>query len=147
MQILSNTGNSLISPAVTGKPHWNIYCTIPVVFRQTDLPPALGPEITNICFSLSSCISSGTSSFFSRLRVCASNGWNAFRNTILSSSETMGLPALFSTAQRALARTASISARYSPATAMGSASGRSSSVNSVKRRTISRRSAYSSSLS
>ena len=147
MQILSNTGNSLVSAAVTGNPHWNIYCTIPAVFKQTDLPPALGPEMTKICFCLSSCISRGTSSFFSRLSVCASKGWKARRNTIRSSVETIGIPAPFSTAQRALALTASISARYSPAATIGSASGINDSVNSVKIRTISRRSAYSNSLS
>ena len=44
MKIDRKIGSSEFSSAGTRKPHWNMYCTMPVVFRQTDLPPALGPR-------------------------------------------------------------------------------------------------------
>ena len=41
-------------------PHCIIYCNSPAVFRQTDFPPAFGPEIINILLSVVRMISSGT---------------------------------------------------------------------------------------
>ena len=111
MKIDRNTGSSETSDAGTRKPHWNIYCTMPVVFRQTDLPPALGPEMTRICLRRSSCMSSGTTSRPCARSVCCSKGWRAFFSTSRSSVETIGFTQPFSEAQRPLARSMSISAR------------------------------------
>ena len=48
---LSKIGSSELSEVGMSIPHWNIYCSRPTVFRQTDLPPALGPEISSILLS------------------------------------------------------------------------------------------------
>jgi len=37
-----------------------MYCSKPTVFKQTDLPPAFGPEITVILFSAFNSMLSGT---------------------------------------------------------------------------------------
>ena len=63
MSILWNIPNLLDSSTGTGIPHWNIYCNKPAVCRQTDLPPALGPEIRIIRWSSFISISRGTTSF------------------------------------------------------------------------------------
>ena len=46
--ILSKTIISDVSEVGTGIPHWNIYCRSPIVFRHTDFPPALGPEMRSM---------------------------------------------------------------------------------------------------
>ena len=124
-----------------------MYCNRPTVFRQTDLPPALGPEITSMWRWLSSFMSSGTICRPSRARVWLSSGWRAVRSHSVPSSDRIGRTHSFSDAQRALARTMSIRMRNSPACAIPGASGRSVAVKSVRMRITSRRSAYSSSLS
>ena len=111
MNIEPKTGSSDISDAGTGNPHWNMYCTMPVVFRQTDLPPALGPDMTRMRLRLSSCMFSGTISRPCARRVCCSSGWRASLSTSLSSVETMGFTQPFAEAQRPLARSMSTSAR------------------------------------
>ena len=111
MKMLSKTGSSETSETGTGNPHWNMYCTMPVVFRQTDLPPALGPEMTRMRLRRSSCKSSGTISRPAARSVCCNSGWRAFFSTSLSSVERIGRTHPFSEAQRPLARSMSISAR------------------------------------
>ena len=147
MNMPSNTGNSEFSSTGTGKPHWNMYCSNPTVFRHTDLPPALGPEMTSMRRPRSSFRSRGTTCFPSRASVCRSSGWRAERSHSVPSSERTGFTHSFSAAQRAFARIMSMQARYSPARAIPGASGRIRSVNAVSIRTTSRRSAYSSSFS
>ena len=44
-------------------PHCSIYCRRPVVFRHTDFPPALGPEMTSRRRSVVSEMSNGTMVF------------------------------------------------------------------------------------
>ncbi len=79
-----------------------MYCTMPVVFRQTDLPPALGPEMTRMCFRRSSCRSIGTISRPAARSVCCSSGWRALLSTSRSSVERIGRTHPFSEAQRPL---------------------------------------------
>ena len=43
----------------TGNPHCIIYCSKPTLFRHTDLPPALGPEMMRILLSGVSLMSNG----------------------------------------------------------------------------------------
>ena len=63
MNILLNMPAWLRSCIGMSRPHCNMYCSNPTVFRQTDFPPALGPEMMRIrCFSSSS-ISSGITFF------------------------------------------------------------------------------------
>jgi proline iminopeptidase len=40
--------NSESSLTGGSNPHWNMYCSNPTVFRQTDFPPAFGPEMIKI---------------------------------------------------------------------------------------------------
>ena len=61
--MLSKTPTWEVSPSGTDSPHCTIYCSNPTVFRQTDLPPALGPEIMSIRLSLLSVMSRGTTRF------------------------------------------------------------------------------------
>ena len=111
MKIDRKTGSSETSDAGTGNPHWNMYWMMPVVFRQTDLPPALGPEMTRIRPWRSSRISSDTISRPWARRVCCRSGWRALRSSSRSSVERIGFTQPFCEAQRPLARSMSMCAR------------------------------------
>ena len=54
------TPTVLLSPMGIDSPHCTMYCNSPTVFRHTDLPPALGPEMMRRRLSLTSMMSSGT---------------------------------------------------------------------------------------
>ena len=58
-------------------PHCNMYCNKPTVFMQTDLPPALGPDIIKMRWSLLRIMSSGTTFFPCFSNDCWSRGWMA----------------------------------------------------------------------
>lgn len=62
------------SPAGTGMPHCSIYCNNPTVFRQTDFPPAFGPDISRIRCPGRSSTSSGTTFPPCLANECCSNG-------------------------------------------------------------------------
>ena len=94
----SNTGSSEVSDVGMSMPHWNMYCSRPVVFRQTDLPPALGPEIKRICFCGVRRTVTGTISFCSRLRALSRRGCRAFRRFNSPLWDMTGIPALRSSA-------------------------------------------------
>ena len=79
--------------------------------------------------------------------VCCRSGWRAFFSTSRSSSEMIGFTQPFCDAQRPLAHSMSISAGSRPTRRSARHRGRTESVNSERMRTISRRSAYSSSRS
>ena len=147
INILLKTGNSLVSDAVIGKPHWNIYCNRPMVFKHTDFPPAFGPEITSMRLSLLSSASRGTIVRLCRLSDCANSGCLAVRSTRRSSVDIIGFEAPFSNAQRAFARSISTVAIKCSVRSTSAISARNVSVKAVKMRTISLRSSYSNSRS
>ena len=72
--IRSNTGSSEVSEVGISMPHWNMYCNSPVVFRQTDLPPAFGPEMRRILFAGVSITVTGTMERFSLARAFSKSG-------------------------------------------------------------------------
>ena len=96
--ILSKTGSSEVSEVGISIPHWNIYCNSPVVFRHTDLPPALGPEIKRICLVGVKMMETGTMVFFSFARALSRSGCLAFLRASSPSVEMIGIPALKSRA-------------------------------------------------
>ena len=63
INILWKIPNLLLSSTGTGSPHWNMYWRSPAVCRQTDFPPALGPDIRMIRWSSLISRLSGTTSF------------------------------------------------------------------------------------
>ena len=111
--ILSKTGSSEVSEVGISMPHWNMYWRSPVVFRQTDFPPAFGPEIRRILLVGLSFTVTGTIALFSLAKALSSKGWRAFLRFISPSSEISGMPALKSSETWALATRKSISPRYS----------------------------------
>ena len=70
----SKTGISEVSEVGISIPHWNMYCNRPTVLRQTDLPPALGPEISRIRLLGDRLTLRGTMGFPSFLRAFSSRG-------------------------------------------------------------------------
>ena len=108
----SKTGISDVSDVGISIPHWNMYWSSPVVFRHTDLPPALGPEIKRICLAGVRRMETGTMVFFSLPRALSRSGWRALRRFISPLSEMIGIPALKSRATCALATRKSISPMY-----------------------------------
>jgi len=94
-------------------PHWSIYCDTPKVFKQTDLPPALGPEISRIWFWSSSSMSSGTISLPSRFRASISRGCTALRKYIFGDEWRIGLAPATDEANSPLALKKSISPKKS----------------------------------
>ena len=64
MKIWSKMPMSEVLSIGTGRPHCIIYCSRPTLFRHTDLPPALGPEMIRIRFSGSNRMSNGTTSLW-----------------------------------------------------------------------------------
>ena len=113
--ILSKTGSSEVSDVGTGMPHWNMYWSSPAVFRQTDLPPALGPETRSMRFFGVRVIVTGTIGRPSLARALSRSGWRAFRRFIPPSSDMTGTPALKSSATCAFATRKSVSPTYSAA--------------------------------
>ena len=94
-------------------PHCSIYCNNPTVLRQTDLPPAFGPDIINMrCFSVSS-ISRGTTFFPCLERESCSNGWTAMVQSSKRVFSSAGFIPDICRANKLLARIKSISARNS----------------------------------
>ena len=88
-----------------------MYCKSPVVWRQTDFPPALGPEITSIRLSVVRPILSGTTFFPAFLNKRYSRGWTAFCQLIPGLSDNEGLIPLMLFANNALALIKSINPR------------------------------------
>ena len=146
MNIRSKMQNSLVCFAGTSRPHCNIYCKSPTVFRHTDLPPAFGPEIIKIRFLSLSSIFKGTMLLPWRLRLSSNRGWRASYHTKPSSCLKTGFPAFIERAYFAFALKKSILARKSYAPKSVGMYGRTKSVNSVSMRTISLFSSNSSSL-
>ena len=145
MKMLSKIPAWLLSCTGINNPHCNMYCSRPTVFRQTDFPPALGPEIMRIrCLSFS-VMSNGTTFFPCLANDICSNGCTAAAQSMTCLSARSGFRALMSSANKALARMKSISAKNSYDNKMSGMEGRNSSEKSVRMRMISRRSSLSSS--
>ena len=92
--MLLKTGSSEASEVGMSIPHWNMYCSRPTVLRQTDFPPALGPDISRMCFAGVRFTVCGTISRPSFLRDFSSMGWRALRRCSSPSSEMTGIPAM-----------------------------------------------------
>ena len=146
MNMLPNTPVRERSPTGTERPHCSMYCTRPTVFRHTDLPPALGPEIISIRFSCVSVMSSGTTALPCLPSERASSGWTARIQSMCGLGLTAGSIPLMSWAKLALAFIRSIVARNLYDSNIGFTWGRTSFAKSVSMRIISRRSSDSSSL-
>ena len=127
-------------------PHWNMYWSSPTVLRQTDLPPAFGPDIRRMCFCGVRVAVRGTISFFSFFKALSRSGCLAFLRFISPLSEITGMPAMKSRAICAFAMRKSISPRYLAASRRSGMYGLRKSVNSSRIRRISRCSANLSSL-
>ena len=114
--------------------------------RQTDLPPALGPEISKIRRSFVSSMSNGTTFLLCLANEICSSGCTAAPQSIHCLFSNAGLMAPVCWANNALARMKSISAKNSYDCSTSGINGRNSSVNSINMRIISCRSSISSSL-
>ena len=121
MKMLLKMPKTLLCATGTGMPHWNIYCNRPTVFRQTDLPPAFGPEMSRMrCFCVR-VISNGTtlrgsSSRCSILYVSnfsCKSGCTAMAQSSTCLSSILGSVLFVMMAHFALARMKSICARNS----------------------------------
>ena len=137
INISLNTGSSEDSAVVISMPHCIIYWSSPTVLRQTDFPPALGPEIRRILLSGFSCKSSGTIFFPSLFRFSSSNGWRALWRRTSPDTEMTGLPAAKRDATIAFADIKSSSPIYSAEAIISGRYGLRNSVNSVRILTIS----------
>ena len=146
MNMLPNTPVRERSPIGTERPHCSMYCTRPTVFRHTDLPPALGPEIISIRFSCVSVMSSGTTALPCLPSERASRGWTARIQSMWGRGSTHGSMPLVSRARAALALMKSMAASSLYDSSMGRTWGRTRAANSVSILIISRRSSASSSL-
>ena len=157
IMMVSKTPIVLFSFIGTLSPHCTIYCSSPTVFRHTDLPPALGPEMTSICplgillspptsdLSPLNIMSRGTISLFWRFKELRNRGWHACTQSICGWDSTSGSMALNSCANCVLACMKSISPRNFILSSMPSTSGRISSLTSDSIFIISRFSSASSS--
>ena len=56
-------------------PFCSIYCSSATVLRQTDFPPALGPDMSRMCCCRVSVMSSGTMFFCSCRSRSSNSGW------------------------------------------------------------------------
>ena len=130
----------------TGIPHCSIYCSSPTVLRQTDLPPALGPEMRRILFLSFRAISSGTTFLLCFSRFILKSGCIASNQSIVLLFSMAGFTALVSMPNNAFALMKSILARNSYETSIAGICGRISLENSVRILIISLRSSPSSSL-
>ena len=70
----SKTMSSDVSDVGMSMPHWNMYWSRPTVLRQTDFPPAFGPDMRSMCFCGVRVTVRGTISFFSFFRARSSSG-------------------------------------------------------------------------
>ena len=120
-------------------PHCNIYCNKPTVFqRQTDLPPAFGPEIMRIrCFLFSS-ISKGTT-----FPPCLASESLQQRCTAIVQSSNLfisigGFQTIGLYGEITFARIKSISAKIRTTEGISGIDGRKTLENSVRMRIISR---------
>ncbi len=109
--MLSNMPTRERSPKGTGSPHCIMYCSRPTVFRQTDLPPAFGPDIIRMNRSRVSIMSSGTTCLPCLSRDRRSNGCMACIQSMCGKVSTWGSTALVLSASSALACMRSIWAR------------------------------------
>ncbi len=125
----SNTDISLTGLAGTSQPHCIMYCNSPVLLRHTDLPPALGPDMTSMCLSLSSLSVSGTMDLPSRFSVCSKSGWRPSFMYICRSAVIIGICASIIMATSALLLMKSICDRNISPPKSSSMNGRSSSAN------------------
>ena len=126
-------------------PDCSMYCNKPTVFKQTDLPPAFGPEMMRIrCFSFSS-MSSGTTFLPCLARESCKSGCTAIVQSSSCLFSRAGLSPDICSANNALARMKSISARNSYDSSTSEMEGRSWLEKSVRMRIISLRSSPSSS--
>ena len=126
-------------------PHCNIYCSRPAVFRQTDFPPALGPEMSSMRLSPSSAMSRRDIFLPCFCSDSSSNGWQAAPQSIMGRLLIAGFTASKRMASCAFARMKSISPRKSYAARRLGTCGRSSSENATSMRITSRLSSASSS--
>ena len=117
-------------PTGTGSPHCNMYESIAAVFRQTLLPPAFGPEISNMRFSESRRKVVGTISRFSFLSVRYKRGCFPRTMSRHGSSCTDGMMASIRIANFAFALIKSSSAITCEIFFKSSAYGRNSQVSS-----------------
>ena len=145
MKILPNRPTWLRSCMGTSMPHCSIYCSNPTVFRHTDLPPALGPDIIRIRRLRFSSMSNGTTFFPCLARESCNSGWTAIVQSNNCSFSRLGLILFVWMAKWLLARMKSISARNSYDCSISGIEGRRVLENSVRIRMISRRSSPSSS--
>ena len=127
-------------------PHWNMYWSRPTVFRHTDLPPALGPEMSRMCFCGVSFTVNGTISLPSFFRDLSRSGCLALRRSISFSSDIIGIPATKSSDVCALAMRKSSSPMHLAPSRSSGTNGRTQSLKSYSMRAISRDSAKCNSL-
>ena len=140
MKILPNIPVWLRSCIGTSIPHCSIYCKSPTVFKHTDLPPALGPEIIRMRWWVFSSMSSGTTFLLCLANEICNKGWIAVDQSNICRFSKFGLMALIWMAKCALARIKSISAKNSYECRIAGTCGRTVDENSVRIRIISRRS-------
>ena len=129
MSIMMSSKRPALERSLTGmgRPIWSMYWSRPTVFRHTDLPPALGPEMIRMRPSLVSVISRGmmrcgllsrgssSSSVEGRVSASArsSSGWRASIQSMTGASATWGAVARIDSANWSLAWMRSIWARKS----------------------------------
>ena len=145
MNMLLNMPAWLLGRMGTGIPHCSMYCSRPTVLRQTDLPPALGPDIRRMLFLASRSMSRGTTVLSCLASDSLSSGCMACTQSTTVLRSMMGLQPSKSSVRRALARIKSICAMNAYDSSMEGISGRMESVNAIRMRVTSRRSSASSS--
>ena len=133
------------SPAGTVKPHCSMYCSSAAVFRQTDFPPAFGPEITSIRLPSRRTMSNGTTSLPTSGRRLHRTGCRACSQCRIGLGVRVGAILFSCRPTRALARTKSTSATNCCTCIRSPNSGRKRLAKSINMRMRSRRSAPSSS--
>jgi len=144
---LPNRPASVPSPAGIVIPHCSMYWTSATVLRQTDFPPALGPEIRSILSLLLMVIVSGTTSRPAvRAKESVSSGWRTLIHLMCGASATEGMMQLSLLPKMAFALIKSISARKLQFSSSSSMYGLMVSARAVRIRTISRFSSCSSSV-
>ena len=127
-----------LSRNVGNRPHCIIYCTTPTVFRHTDLPPALGPEMTRMRSCLLRLMFRGTTSLPWLRNDSISAGWIAVYHSTTGLRSTWHICAPTSLANKAFALMKSSCPRVSSTPSRSMRCGRIRSVTSVRMRMISR---------
>ena len=128
---LSNKQHSLVCFIGTSKPHCNIYCNSPTVFKHTDLPPAFGPEIIKMRFLSFSSIFKGTIVLLFFFKLASKIGWRASNQEKPLFFLNIGFPAPIRRAYFAFALIKSILARNAYAESKIGMNGLRKTVNSV----------------